>query len=282
MLTKKIKIQTSNILDGYLTIPLTSNFSPEVQQYENIERNFDLTTTDIINPTIDYEKVKIYPINSTGDTSFIDSLNFRLHFFNDINNNWDVEPTKISNIGFTEADVVNRRKSLEKTFIRLSFYDGNDLKTQNLIYFSTIFVDSSAMYTKYLTDGVTISGLTSEFIVENPKLSLKIKSFEGYNLYLFKNDIPKDTTKTIYLRVDFNNASNGRSTLFTNGKPENVNGYTMGELYNNMFFKINCSYDYSKNIYLYSFDGLNSEISTTNDKYIKNVLNLDIYQAKVI
>ena len=281
MLINKINIGSNIISNGYLNIPLSSNFSTSTQHYEGIEKNFDVyNNNNVINKIIDYEKVRVYP---SGASLEADSLNFKLHFLN--NNIWDSNATKISDIGFNSDDVLNKRKKLEKTFIRLSFFDSNDLKIKNLLYYSTIFIDTDFLYSKLISDG-TIDNLKTEFLVPNPKLSNKIKSFEGFNLYLFKEDILKNKTKTIYLRVDFSNASNGKTTLFTRGNPQDIganSGYTMQQLYDNLFYEIECSYDNSAKKYIYRFVGKDIYVyPNIEDKNIKNTINIDLYQAKVI
>lgn len=297
MLINKLNINEINTSDGYVNIPLSINFSPETQQYENIENSFDLTTSDIVNNVVDYEKVKVYPaLYSTGYTidniKEVNSLNFALHF--NINGNWTEDATKFNLIGFIEDDVKYKRKRLERTFIRLSFYDSMDFKTQNLLYYSTIYVDCDKLYSDYIKSGST-DDLLMNFLIENPKLSNKVKTFEGFNLYLFKDDLSKNETKTIYMRIDFNNALNGRSVLFTKkmSNPLKPNGYTMEELYRRLYFKIMCKFDMNKNKYIGYFDldeetsensGVSETIFTVNsdDIYIKNVLNINAYQAKVI
>ena len=185
MLINKINIG-SVVNNGYLNIPISSNFSTSTQHYENIEKNFDVYNKDIINKTIDYEKVRVFP---SGTLLGADSLTFKLHFLN--NGTWDSNSTKVSDIGFDSDDVLSKKKRLEKTFIRLSFFSSNDLKIKNLLYYSTIFIDTDYLYTKLIMDG-SMDNLRTEFLVQNPKLSNKIKSFEGVNLYLFKEDNPKN------------------------------------------------------------------------------------------
>lgn len=313
MLINKIKLNNNDIENGYVTIPFNSNFSPETNKYENVEDNFDLTSSDIINPIIDYEKIKLFPISTvgyylldeegdielteSGETSIvenyedivndevdvIDSLKFNLHFCNTGNTSgWDDETTKVGNIGFSSDDIKYRREKVSKSFIRLSFYDSNDLKTQNLLYYSTIFLDSNSLYYNYIQNN-GIEDLNMSFITENSKLSNKIKSFEGYNLYLFKSDIPKKEIKTIYLRVDFSNAINGHTILFLKNKPSNKNGFSIKELYSNLFIEIKCFYDESSKKYLYFFnDYLSETVNNLNDKLIKTRLNIDLFQAKAI
>jgi hypothetical protein len=292
MLINKMKISDLSTLDGYVNIPLSLNYSPETQQYENMEDNLDLTTSDIINDIVDYEKVKLYPaILKNGEIIEVNALYLGFHFY--LNGNWDEDPTKISDIGFTESDVKYRRKRLEKSFARLSFYDSKDFKTQNLLYYSTIFVDSNRLYNEYITDG-SITNLEMTFLAEDPKLSNKAKSFEGYNLYLYKDDVSKIEEKTIYCRIDFSNALDGKTVLFTRKLSETLipSGYTMEELYNRLFFEINCKFDEAENKYIAYFNldeetqnksGLLEMTSNIddNDSNIKNALYINAYQAKV-
>lgn len=285
MLINKIKIGDLKVSDGVINIPLMGNFSPETQEYENIENYFDLSTSDVINPTVDYERIKLHPI-VTGITNHVDALRFNLHFYS--GTTWDLDSTKLSTLGFTEDDVVNKRNRLAKTFLRLSFYDSKDLKTQNLLGYSTIFVDADYLYSQYLEPGVLFSDLGMSFLVENPRLSSKIKSFEGYNIYLFKDDLSKTTNKSIYMKVEFNNALNGRSVLFTRyDETPKGDGYPMNELLELMFLEIICKFDTNRNQYVWYFnDSIGKTLSNTppdeNDIKIKNVLDIELNQAKVI
>lgn len=276
MLTTKIKIGLADISNGHVNIPLSSNFSTETQQHESLGVNFKLNNEDIINPIIDLEKIKLHPI---GVSELAKSLTFRLHFINE--NDWDLDSTNITSIGFTDDDVLNKRMRLQKTFIRLSFYDDKDLKKQNLLYYSTIYIDSDDLYSRYIQDGHS-SNLRLNFFVQNPRLTTKTKSFEGFNLYLFKGDVPKNNVRDIYMRVDFNNAVNGRVSLFTANKPNSLDGYELSELYDNLFCKVNCYYDNNKRKYVYKFNNKDVEANEIiEDKNIDNTIIIDLYQAKI-
>lgn len=276
MLINKIKLV--NNADGMVSIPLTTQFSiPNTTS--NGLNNFNVVMGDIINPIIDYEKIKLNPVNPTL-SRLADSITFKLHFYN--NTSWDEDSSRLIDIGFNEDDIKNKKKKIGESFIRLSFYDSNDFKTQNLLAHSTIYLDGDLIYSNYLLNK-SPNNLKSEFICENPKLSNKIKSFEGFNIFLFKGDVTKTQVRTIYMRVDFNNAANGRSILFTNGKPETINGFTMAELYDNLFFEINCVYNNNTKSYVYYF--IDKDIENKNDSRdfnVKNTINIDLYQAKVI
>lgn len=196
---------------------------------------------------------------------------------------WDTGSTNLIKIGFTEDDISHKRKNLTKSFIRLSFYDSKDLKRQNLLYYSIIYLNGDKIYSDYVNNKLSTDNLNCEILVEDPKLSIKNKSFEGFNIYLFKNDIPKYENKTIYMRVDFNNAANGKSYLFTKGVPSTINGYTMKQLYDNIYYEINCSYNNQLRKYVYNLiDKDIVEYVDNNDKNIRNTINIDLYQAKVI
>lgn len=286
MLVNKIKLSDLDTSDGFLHIPLSDNFSSQTSDYMNIENDLGLSNSDIINAPIDYEKVKIQPTIFDNVIKDVDSLRFNLHFYN--NGSWDIGVTKLKDLGFTEDDVRNKSNRLKKTFIRLSFYDSKDFKTQNLLGYSNIFVDINYLYREYLYSGQPFSSLNISFIVENPRLSSKIKSFEGYYLYLFKDDLSKKSDKTIYMKVEFNNALNGRSVLFTRyDQAPKLDGYTMKELFDMMFFSLTCKYEADKGRYIWYFnDDIGKTLVETppdlNDVKIKNVLNIELNQAKVI
>lgn len=262
MIVNKIKINKTEIKDNTLSLSIGSSFLPTVRQYENIETKFNEIKDSVINETIDYEKVKLHPVDS--ESNIVDSVQYNLHFTSD--GKWDDTPSSISAAGFSGDDITNRRKRLTSSFLRLSFYDSDNLKTQNLLYTSTIFFDINDLYMKYLKTGKNINEIKFEFIIENPKVSNKKKSFEGYGIYLFKNDI---NNNDVYMRVDFNNALNGKSLLFAKTKPSRELGFTLKELKDNMFIKCVCERNDSANKYTYKTDDV-------------NIRNIDLYQVRVL
>ena len=54
-------------------------------------------------------------------------------------------------VGFDTNDVKFQKNKLKKSFIRLSFYDSNDPGKQNLLAYSTIFVDCNKLYSKFIS-----------------------------------------------------------------------------------------------------------------------------------
>lgn len=258
-------------MDNYINIPLDHLFYPNAEQYEELYNNYDISNLNVINPTIDYEKVKLHPVVTGSTYNDISSLNFNLHFY--INNNWTLGASLLSDVGYINDDVENKRKRLDNSFLRLSFYDSSDLNTQNLLYYSTIFIDSGKLYSDFIINNSSISGSTMEFSVENPKISTEIKSFEGFYVYLFGSDVLKNTISTIYLKVEYNSALNGKTSLFLKDySHDSTNGFKLVDLKSNMFIPISIEYNTTLNKYIYWFNGYN----------VQNVVTLDLYQAKVI
>lgn len=264
MLKYKINLATL-ITGGTIPINIGEHFTPILDQDLLIKNNL---TEDVIDTYIDYEKIKITPtyyVNNEPKT--VKSITFTPNFF--INNSWTTGGTSLSDIGYDKYDVSNNRMCLSKTFIRLSFYDTDNLKTQNLLYFSNIFIDSGKLFGDYISNKI-FEDLSLKFTVENPNLQFN-KSSEGFNIYLFKDDLKKNEIKTIYLKVEYNNALNGVVSLFLKNHPTTPNGYTILNIKENMFIKINIKYEQSINEYVYFFD----------DEYSNDNINLNLYQAKV-
>ena len=265
MIVNKIKINKSDIKDNTLSLSIGSSFLPTARQHENIETKLNEIKDSVINEVIDYEKVRLHPVVTVDNQSKVaDRIQYNLHFTS--NGKWDDVPSSISAAGFSGDDIINRRKRLTNSFLRLSFYDSDNLKTQNLLYTSTIFFDINDLYMEYLKAGKDINKIKFEFIVENPIISDKKKSFEGYGIYLFKSDI---NNNNVYMRVDFNNALNGKSLLFAKTKPIRERGFTLKELKDNMFIKCTCERDDVINKYTYKMDGV-------------DVNNIDLYQVRVL
>lgn len=219
---------------------------------------------DVINSAIpeinDYEKSIIKPyIQRNGENGKFDRANtitFNLHFRDRvfdgvISNTWSTDDSKTWNehntpafdlgksdllyyLGFTEEDVYYQKMCLQKSFLRLSFYDDYDPLKQQLLFYSTVFIDTNEIYGTYnslktkLIDGevagydelsdimkVDVSGtprLSSKFVITD-KFNID-KSSEGFYIYLFNKTLPKNIPSTIYMKVEFNHAKYGKTIPF--------------------------------------------------------------------
>lgn len=155
--------------------------------------------------------------------------------FDEFYNNSGATSDLIGYLNFTDNDVYFRKKKVSQTFIRLLFYNSIDPVEQKLLYYSTVFLDGGILYGKYLKQlNDSNSGkLSLNNKNENCKVVLtrdgdnpvdtrlvitnefnKTKSAEGFNIYLFAEDhnlLDENGEKTIYMRVEFNHAGNGKT-----------------------------------------------------------------------
>lgn len=53
-------------------------------------------------------------------------------------------------LGFENSDVRYQKSRLSQSFIRIMFYDSTNPANQNLLYYSTVFVDAGALFGKYI------------------------------------------------------------------------------------------------------------------------------------
>ena len=145
-------------------------------------------------------------------------------------------------LNFTDNDVFYRKKKVSQSFIRLSFFNSTDPIEQKLLYYSTIFLDGTNLYGKYIKQlmfmeendlfnakknkeinlnaavvfcsSSTVSARVDTQMVVTNEFD-KTKSAEGFNLYLFAEDttfgVDENGEKTIYMKVEFNHAGNGKT-----------------------------------------------------------------------
>lgn len=141
----------------------------------------------------------------------------------------------IGYLGFTDDDIYNQKNRVKQSFLRLSFYDSNNPLTQNLLYYSTIFLDSGELFGKYVKRKAWLEEMNDEYdpalnpvvwssaattdpvpavtsqLIVNDEYDMT-RSGEGFNLYLFRADAPfENECQDIYMKVEFNHAGYGRT-----------------------------------------------------------------------
>lgn len=258
-----------------IDIPFSSSFETNLYQMDLIKEKFvDKTKKETINRIVDLERDVYYPsvyiYNDKYEYSHdIYTIKFNLHFrehrgddwtvtndslWNGVDDNYriikDITDDNVSDLlmflGFNNEDVRYQRNKLKKSFLRLSYYDSPNPANQNLLMYSTIFVNSGELFSKYARygeeEGYTLISfdeeegkyvlspdkkgigvdkeydgfieekrLSSQFVVKDKNTSKS--SSEGFYLYLWKEDetpIPQD----IYMKVEFNHAEFGRTIPF--------------------------------------------------------------------
>ena len=249
-------------------------------------------------------------------------------------------------LNFTTDDVFYQKSKISKSFLRLLFFDNNDVANQTLLYSCTVFMNENKLYKTYIDNVVKndnlyvsineelndVEVLTSstisvyndtciekdgEYYVtfeEDKRLAAKFivknryeaeESAEGFYLHIFKDYSEKLHDKTIYMKVEFNHAGEGRTINFTmpfryndegnpilldlspegdgitgyieNGKKHYFKeGYPLKELYEHMFIPIKVVYDDVNKRYSYY---LPKGLAENSDK--EKVMKFNLYELKI-
>ena len=155
-------------------------------------------------------------------------------------------------LDFTNDDVHYQKNKLKKSFLRLSFYDSLNPANQNLISYSTIFMDSGNLFAKYIKyislapytsimygrneyGNYTLIGNKTGIRVdrehaindetdfdEDKRLSSQMvvkskntskSSSDGFYQYIWK-DNESTMPQDLYMKVEFNHAGYGRTIPF--------------------------------------------------------------------
>ena len=272
---------TEEIIDDSLTVATSITMSFHFRERQKIsgeteqdilllrKRNTNLTSGNVysdgwyINP-------------DSGDTIWwnglkSDSSTFPTAKFKNFMKESGLTSDLIGYLNFTDNDIFYKKKKVSQSFVRLSFYNSPDPIEQKLLYYSTIFIDATELYGKYVKQLMYMEENDLFNIKKNPEINLnaavvfcsggtrldtkmvitnefdRTKSSEGFNLYLFaedKNFNLENGEKTIYMKVEFNHAGNGK-TLPMIMWPK-VNGkyvpLTMNNFIENLYIPIKLTY----------------------------------------
>ena len=107
--------------------------------------------------------------------------------------NEDIRRSKQSDLmtylGFTNSDIRYQKNKLSRSFIRIMFYDSMNPGNQNLLYYSTIFVDSGKLFGKYI-----------KYIEDTPYNSVVYETNEETEIETINAE--DSQTKLVGIRVD--------------------------------------------------------------------------------
>ena len=207
-------------------------------------------------------------------------------------------------LGFTEDDIRFNKTKIKKTFLRLMFYSSKEMLKKELLYYSTIFLDSGELYRTYNTiKSQDLEVFDKERTDNSLRLSARFsvknkydsnKSSEGFYLYLFPSEVMGETTTTtIYMKVEFNHAGYGKTIPMMlprakgsdantpinlsdlrfplNFTPEDKEGmvdFDFAAYQNNIMIPIEIEYNKELNTYAYSFPFLGEQ---SNEKVVFNL-----------
>ena len=251
------------------------------------------------NRIIDYEKQTFSPVYSleNGSMSDVSKIVFNLHFRYRDNEEWKANDNVymekdggyyiwfdeegkadlLGNLGFTDDDIHYQKKKVGKSFLRLSFYDSYSPTKQNLLMYSTIFLDGPSLYGK-------MSSLIRRNIQDRPLVMYDSEdnplrasftctckydtasSSEGFYLYLFPSllstqECDDDGWAKIYMKAEFCHAKYGYTIPlivrngdlrknYSEGEGENEH-IDFGALNADLCHEVLIKYDESKNKYVW-------------------------------
>lgn len=190
----------------------------------------------------------------------------------------------LSVLNFTKEDVQFQKMRLKKSFIRLSFYDTDNPLTQQLLYYSTVFLDSGELFGeftkgRYSDPNFDVTSLSTEMTIRNRYQSEK--SSEGFYIYLFTNETEKDgPSKDIYMKVEFNHAGYGRVIPMVKPHVENgvIQATPFEEYFSSQFIKLSIK----------SMQGADADhiyyVTDTNQKCVEvdgETIIFNLFEAKI-
>lgn len=270
-----------------VTLPLSIDLSDNQNQEYIVQSNFfDKENESSINFIIDMEKDIYYPCVNNGtnkceykqNMSLCNDIVFNLHFRTRDLNTWEINTDRnwfvsdyydtfninrsdlLGFLKFNDKDVFYQKNKLKKSFLRLSFYDSPNPTNQNLLYYSTVFIDERNLYNKYIKNINTIEEQTfvniltntslanisvnSEYqnknnLTEDKRLSCQLRvnnmfqttsSSDGYYIYLYRDFTSPFESRSIYMKAEFNHAGLGRTLQFMLPRNFSVNGQALSHL----------------------------------------------------
>ena len=278
-----------------LTLPLTLDVQ-NVDQYEIIKTKFiDIEVANSINPIVDWEKGRFSPVKTftTPLNNLIDSVTYSLYFLDSAKVH---KSATYSDAGFNDVDIKNRKNGFNKSFLKLSFYDSDNIAKQKLVAFLVIYprvddkffaatnLPSKSFFTPpNATPWGTINSVNNinlEFTVGD-SLKDKRKDGEGFFFYYYKDEVNPAAPKELFMKASYSNAKTGKvmRLMSTTNKVEidKLNSPTNGTTSKN---NIHTKYVLSKDNtgYYYKIDTSYS----SNVSIIGNVYEVNLYEIFVL
>ena len=276
----RVVLNGSGIQTGAtISVPITMDYQL-VDQGEIIETKFvEAEIEKNINTILDYDKVRFSPVIPVSNAATpVDTITYNVHFLN-TNNQYNTY-SYYGDIGFDDFDIKFRKKRFTNSFLRLSFYDSDNLTNQRLVSFITIFpkIEPNNYSIGAQWGQITpANNFKIQYVLSSSLINRSLNS-QGFFLYHYKDEIGVNAPKELYMRAEFNNAKNGKTTnLMSNDDPnvpiDNLMISTSGtNNSNNLFTK----YILKKisDSYYYEIDTTYSEnVEAVGDTYI-----VDLYQ----
>lgn len=118
----------------------------------------------------------------------------------------ELQSDTLAYLGFSNNDIKYQKSKLKKSFLRISFYDSDNIGNQNLLHTATIFLDGGGLFSKYIKN------------IETENFYEVISNFTGEDGNDYK--IGEIIEEKIYNRL----SSKNQESCFIYGKPCAVTG----------------------------------------------------------
>lgn len=275
---KRYQVNVKDMTTSGMTIniPLDLDFQP-VDQAEIVETDFvNVEIENAINDTIDYEKVRLTPVDENDNQ--LNSITYKLNLL-DSTNTFPSQTTYGSE-EYSYDDLKFRKNKFKRSFLRLSFYDTDIPTNQNLITYMTLFCrlrPSDLVPVSTLIGNpnqntnlpLPVFQIPIRFTVEDPVMFPEGIA-EGYFLYHFKDDIPTE----LYMRASWNNAKTGKSVpLITTNVPQTIN---------NLVDKLHMKYILKRTTTGWYYEIDQTYSSPTNVIISGNNMTINLYEIQAI
>ena len=270
---------SSGATDSYFNIPITMEYQI-VDQTELVKRVFvDVETEKAINPIVDYEKVRFMPLDMQGNKVSNIIYNVTLN-----------AGTTYGSIGFDDDDIKFQKETFKQTFLNLNFFDSDNPLSQNLVTNITLYSQLKSTDLHPFNSPNAIPGqpipvnlMPLSFVLDNSMLN-QSSFLQGYFIYDYKDEIPLNDFKYLYMRASFNNAKTGKSTnLMVKNAPQSIDTlvhelYTRYKLERNQtgfYYKIDDSYQGNPSVF-----GANNV--TYSSTITNNTVTVNLYQISAL
>lgn len=237
-----------------VSIPISEDFAADMMSEDVFDTFSRERAEKAINEIVDYEKAVFVPC--FGENKLYNTIKYNIRLRDRSNETWTVEDNKywfyypdrsltpidgsdgvnsdiIGWLGMDDDDVYYQKSKVKNTFLRVSIYNTNDRRTQQLLYTSKIYLNSGKLYGKYLANvqGYNKSDMSYDYTLGENSLTVDFtcssrfnsdSTSEGFYMYLFPSNLINGDDGIVYMKAEFNNAKYGYTVPLT--LPRDTNG----------------------------------------------------------
>lgn len=176
------------------------------EDYININNHSDTKTKEEYETLTDKDKLKYYREASINNKITNDNVSDLITFLN-----------------FTNDDIHYQKNKLKKSFLRLSFYDSTNPANQNLLSYSTIFIDSGALFSKYIKffteapyTGIMFGDKFGSYTLTDNKIGIRVDREHSVKISesVYNSDFDENKRLSSQLVVNSKNTSKSSSDGF--------------------------------------------------------------------